>query len=169
MKRPRIWWLRTVVLFKRLFLLGALAAAIYGGYEYFLLSRPDLPQVGAEWVAYQYLRALQAHNYEAAYMLVSRSAQSETSPAQMAQACGQIYSSIDGWQLGTAKYRFTHTSATVPVMLRYRAAWSPNEVSVMSGNLDFKLDMGEWRLVVAIPFATAIMKQRDEQLFGSSR
>lgn len=169
MTRPHIWWLRITAWLKKLFVLGAVCVAVYGGYRYYLLSRPDLPQIGADWVAYQYLRALQTGNYETAYMLITRSAQSQTTPAQMAQAYAQIYASIDGWELGKATYRFTHTSASVPVMLRYRPAWSPSEVMVMSGKLDFKLDMGEWRLTVAVPFATAIMRQRDEQLFGGGR
>jgi hypothetical protein len=169
MRRHGIWTMRILSALRKLFLLAALAALAYGGYVYYMSSRPALPDVGADWVAYQYLTALRNRDYETAYLLASASAQSQTSPATMGEQCKEIYSSIDGWQLDSAKYGFTHTSASVPVTLRYRTAWSPQETSQMVGNLDFKLETGQWRLVVAVPFATAIMKQRDEQHFAGSR
>jgi len=169
MQRRGIWTLRIVSALKTLFLLAAVAAAGYGGYRYYMSSRPALPEVGAEWVAQQYLMCLRAHDYQGAYMLASESAQSQTNPGMMSETCKEIYSSIDGWQFGPPKYAFTRTSASVPVILQYRAAWSPQDASTMRGNLDLKLEDGEWRLVVAVPFATAIMKQRDEQHFAGSR
>jgi hypothetical protein len=169
MHRRGIWTMRILSALKKLFLLAALAALGYGGYVYYMSSRPALPDVGADWVAFQYLTALRNHDYETAYLLASASAQSHTSPATMGEQCKEVYSSIDDWQLGGARYGFTHTSASVPVTLRYRAAWSPQEASQMAGNLDFTLETGQWRLVVAVPFATAIMKQRDEQHFGGNR
>jgi len=169
MHRRGIWLLRIVSVLKKLFLIAALIAAGYGGYRYYMNSRPPLPETGADWVAYQYLVSLKSGNYEAAYMLTSSAAQSQTTPAMMSETCKEVYSAIDSWQLAPAKYPFTHRSASVPVMLRYRPAWSAQEVSVMQGNIDFKLENGDWRLVVAVPFATAIMKQRDEQHFAGSR
>ncbi|MBM3474303.1 MAG: hypothetical protein FJX75_13620 [Armatimonadetes bacterium] len=169
MQRRGIWTLRIVSILKKVFLIAALLAAGYGGYRYYMLSRPALPDTGADWVAYQYLVWIQQANYEAAYMLASSDAQSQSNPGMMSETCKEVYSAIDSWELGPPKYRFTHRSASVPVMLRYRPAWSVQEVQVMQGNIDFKLEKGDWRLVAAVPFATAIMKQRDEQHFAGSR
>jgi len=166
MKKRAIGQLRAVALVKRLLLVAAAVAAAYGGYLYYMTSRPALPETGAEYRAGQYLAALQAGDYATAYRLASSAAQSETSPAQMGGICREIYSSIDWWQFEQPKYRFTHRSASVPVTLYYGSAWAPQDVATMRGNLDFKLEDGEWRLVVAVPFATAIMKQRDEQRAG---
>jgi hypothetical protein len=169
MHRRGIGTMRVLSALKKLFLLAALGALGYGGYVYYMTSRPALPDIGADWVAYQYLTALRKHDYQTAYRLASASARSQTSPATMSEECNEIYAGIDGWEFGRAKYGFTHTWASVPVTLQYRAAWSPQEASQMAGNLNFKLEDGEWRLVVAVPFATAIMKQRDEQHFAGSR
>jgi len=161
--------MRIAAILKKAFLVVALGAMGYGGYRHYLTSRPDLPETRAEAIAQQYLMCLQPQDSQNAYRLASEAAQSQTNPGMMSETCKQIYSSIVGWQFGPPKYPFTHTSASVPVILRYRAAWSPQDTSTMQGNLDFKLENGEWRLVVAVPFATAIMKQRDEQHFAGSR
>jgi len=169
MHRQGIWTMRILTALKKLLVLAVLAGLGYGGYKHYLNSRHALPEIGADVVAFQYLTALKTQNYEAAYLLASAGAQADTNPGAMGETCKEIYSSIDAWQLGQPKYPFTHTSASVPVMLHYRAAWSPQDTSVMKGNLDFKLENGQWRLVVAVPFAIAIMKQREEQHFGASR
>jgi len=169
MHRRGIWTLRIVSILKKLFLIAALLAAAYGGFVYYMSSRPDLPEIGADWVAGQYLTALRSGNYEAAFMLASSGAQSQTTPGMMSETCKEVYYGIDSWQFAPVKYSFTHRAASVPVVLRYRPAWSPQDSLVMQGNIDFKLEDGEWRLAVAVPFATAIMKQRDEQHFAGSR
>ncbi|MBM3499315.1 MAG: hypothetical protein FJX74_11670 [Armatimonadetes bacterium] len=169
MQRRGIRTLRIVSILKKVGLLAALGAVGYGGYLYYLSSRPALPEVGADWVAQQYLLCLQTKDYQDAYLLASESAQGQTNPGMMAETCKEVYSAIDGWQFGVPKYAFTHASASVPVTLRYRPAWSPQDTSSMDGAMDFKLENGEWRLVVAVPFATAIMKQRDEQHFAGKR
>ena len=166
MKRPGMLRIRIVAAVKKLFLLAALAGAGYGGWLYYLSTRPDLPQTGADYVANQYLLALRGADYETAYLCVSTNAQQETTPAQKGDQCKEVNAAVDNWQLGAPKYPFTHTSASVPVTLYYRAPWSASEQSVMTGKLDFRLDNGEWRLVVAVPFVTAIAKQRETQHFG---
>jgi len=169
MQRRGIWRIRIVSALKKLFLLAALAALGYGGYLYYMSTRPPLPEVGADWVAQQYLLCLQTQDYQNAYLLASEGAQGQTNPGMMAETCKEVYSAIDGWEFGSPQYAFTHASASVPVTLRYRPAWSPQDTSTMEGKMDFKLEDGEWRLVVAVPFATAIMKQRDEQHFAGKR
>jgi hypothetical protein len=169
MQRRGIWTLRITSVLKKVLLIAALLGIGYGGFRYYMLSRPSLPETGADWIAQQYLVSLQQGNYEAAYMLTSSDAQSQTNPGMMSETCKEVYSGIDSWQLAPVKYSFTHRSASVPVILHYRPAWSAQEPQVMQGNIDFKLEKGDWRLVVAVPFATAIMKQRDEQHFAGSR
>ncbi|MGQ9732194.1 MAG: hypothetical protein ACUVX8_13105 [Candidatus Zipacnadales bacterium] len=167
MRRPSIWQIRIVAIFKKALFLAALGGIAYGGYLFYLTYRPDLPETGAEWVAQEYLLALRVGDYERAYLLVSAAGQARSSPAQMQQICREVYASIDNWQLGSPHYRFTHTFASVPVTLYYRATWSPETVSVIRGNLNFKLDGGEWRLVHPTPFINAIRQQREEQHLGA--
>jgi hypothetical protein len=169
MQRRGIWSLRIAAIVKKIVFVAALAALGFGGFLYYKSTRPALPETGADWVAQQYLQCLQMQDYQTAYALASRGAQEQTTPGQMQETCKEVYSSIDGWEFGPPKYAFTHASARVPVRLAYRAAWSAQETSTMEGNLDFKLENGEWRLVAAVPFATAIMKQRDEQHMAGSR
>ena len=117
-------------------------------------------------VAHSYLTALSTGNYEGAYRLASAAAQSRTSAAEMAKVCREVYASIDGWRFGQPSYSPTHASASVPVTLYYRPNWASDDQLNLRGSLDFKLEGGEWRLVVALPFVTAIMKGRDTQHFG---
>jgi hypothetical protein len=166
MKRPSMLQVRIVSIIKKVVLLAALAAIAGGGWMYYASTRPDLPEIGADYVAGAYLQAIQGQDYQTAYLLACTAAQQQTTPGQVGDLCKEIYAGIDTWQFGAPKYLFTHTSASVPVRLSYRAPWSPGEQSVMNGKLDFKLENGEWRLVVAVPFATAIMKQREDQHFG---
>ena len=138
----------------------------YAGYCYLLMRRPPLPERGADIEAFQYLLMLRSHNYPAAYAFASQTAQTKTTPTDMANTCGQVYTAIDGWQLGQPKYSITHMSASVPVVLRYRPAWAIEEPQTLRGKRNFRLENGSWRLIVALPFVTAILKQREDQHFG---
>ena len=151
---------------KKVILLVVLAAVGYGVYLYLLQKRPPLPERGAELEAMYYLSALRNRDYQTAYAFASREAQSKTTPQAMANASNEVYASLDQWQLGRPKYSITHMSASVPVILYYRPSWAPEDSLTMRGKLNFRLEDGSWRLIVALPFVTAIMKQREEQHFG---
>lgn len=151
---------------KKAVLLAVLAAVGYGVYLYLLSRRPPLPERGAEFEAGFYLLALRNRNYETAYAFASREAKTKTTPTEIANACNEVYAQIDGWQLGRPRYSMTHMSASVPVVVYYRPSWASDSPRTMKGKLNFRLEDGSWRLIVALPFVTAIMKQRDEQHFG---
>ncbi len=159
--RPTHVWL-----IKRTILLAVVALAGYTGYRVLLARRPALPERGAEWVAYDYLTALQRADCDTAYSLVAPSGQAATSPKEMSETCRGVYASIDNWQFGQAQYAPTHLTASVPVVLYYHAAWATDEPQQVRGNINFKLEQGNWRLVVALPFVTAIAKLRQDQHMG---
>jgi hypothetical protein len=166
MDRPRGLRPSHVLLLKRLIALAVLAALGYAGYHFILARRQPLPERGADTVAYDYLVALQRSDCQTAYSLAGASAQAATSPKQMSDTCREVYASIDSWTLGTPKYAETHLSASVPVVLYYRAAWAAEDQQHIQGNFDFHLERGSWRLVTALPFVTAITKQRQDQHMG---
>jgi len=166
MKRRRGLRPTIMLLVKRVIILAALIVAGHFAYRQLLARRPPLPDRGAEWVAQNYLTALQQQEYPSAYALATSDAQTRTTPSQMAETCKEVYAAIDNWTIAMPKYLPTHLSASVPVTLYYRAAWAPDDARQIRGSLDFKNEDGEWRLAVALPFITAIQKQRDEQHMG---
>jgi hypothetical protein len=155
-----------VYLLKRLILLAVVVAAAYIAYRTYLARRPPLPQVGAEQVAQAYLTALQSGDFVTALSCVSAAGQSGTNALQMGDQAHNVYASVDNWTLAKPTYAPTHLSASVPVVIYYKAAWAPEDQAQITGNLDFDLEDGNWRLRVALPFITAITKQREEQHFG---
>jgi hypothetical protein len=166
MKRRRGLRPTIVLLIKRVIVLAVLVVAGHFAYRQLLARRPALPDRGAEWVAQDYLTALQREDYPSAYALATSDAQTRTTPSEMAETCREVYASIDNWTIATPKYPPTHFSAWVPVTLYYRAAWAPDEARQIQGNLDLKLEDGQWRLNAALPFITAIRNQREQQHMG---
>jgi len=155
-----------VALIKKIVVLVIVAVLAYAGYKYALGRRPPLPDIGAYMVANQYLWALQSGNYQTAYYIVCTEAEGETSPEAMGQVCVEVYRSIDGWEFGEVKYAPTHLSASVPTTLHYHATWMPEDALKVVGEMGFKLEDGEWRLIAALPFVRAIRKGREAQRLG---
>ncbi len=166
MSRREILSPSCAAMIKKAVLLLVLAAAGYGVYLYLLARRPALPERSAELQAFAYLTALRNRDYQTAYAFASTEARAKITPTEMANACNEVYAQIDGWQFGRPRYSITHLSASVPVVIYYRPSWAPETPQTMKGKLNFRLEDGSWRLIVALPFVTAIMKQRDEQHFG---
>ncbi len=166
MARKELLRPRHAALIKKILGLVVFAALAFGAYKLFLARRPALPEYGADLVTYEYLVALRTGNYQRAYELISPAAQAGTTPQDMDRVCGQIFRSIDNWEIGEPVYSPTHTSATVSVTLYYHATWSPDDAAQVSGDIALKLGANAWRLTYDLPFITAIQKGRDTQMFA---